>query len=235
MRLGLNQPYFFPYIGHFSLIKQVDIYIIDDVVQYTDKSWMSRNRVLAANGGWQYIRVPVKKHKVETPIFAIEIDNDRNWKSTIIKQLDYYRRAPYYTSVRAMIDRVFAANVDRLAVLNTMITREVCAYLGIETPVYVLSSMDVKYEPPQEADEWGRNICLALPNITEYWNAPGGAQFYKRSKYEEAGIKICFEKMIIEEYPQKGGPFEPGLSILDVMMFNSPEKINKMMDHFDLV
>ena len=58
MRLGLNQPYFFPYIGHYALIKQVDRYIIDDVVQFTDKSWMTRNRILKPQGGWQYIHMP---------------------------------------------------------------------------------------------------------------------------------------------------------------------------------
>ena len=96
MRLGLNQPYFFPYIGHFSLIQHVDRYIIDDVVQFTDKSWMTRNRILNAQNGWQYILVPVKRHSSKSPIYEIEIDNEKKWQIKLLKQMDYYRRAPYF-------------------------------------------------------------------------------------------------------------------------------------------
>ena len=35
MRLGIMQPYFFPYLGHFSLIAAVDEWIVFDVTQYT--------------------------------------------------------------------------------------------------------------------------------------------------------------------------------------------------------
>lgn len=95
--------------------------------------------------------------------------------------------------------------------------------------------MSLSYETPQAPDEWGLNVCRTLPGITEYWNAPGGAAFYERQKYYDAGFEIKFQKMILEEYPQKGDPFEPGLSIIDVMMFNSVERIQKMMDHYELI
>lgn len=36
-------------------------------------------------------------------------------------------------------------------------------------------------------------------------------------------------------YNQNREPFEAGLSILDVLMFNSPEEINIMLDQFELV
>ena len=89
MRLGLNQPYFFPYIGHFSLIQHVDRYIIDDVVQFTDKSWMTRNRILNAQNGWQYILVPVKRHSSKSPIYEIEINNEKKWQIKLLKQMYY--------------------------------------------------------------------------------------------------------------------------------------------------
>ena len=38
-------------------------------------------------------------------------------------------------------------------------------------------------------------------------------------------------------YPQRRGPenIETGLSIIDVMMFNSPETIREMLDDYELV
>ena len=46
MRLGIMQPYFFPYLGHFALIANVDAWIVFDVTQYTPRTWINRNRVL---------------------------------------------------------------------------------------------------------------------------------------------------------------------------------------------
>lgn len=37
------------------------------------------------------------------------------------------------------------------------------------------------------------------------------------------------------EYKQFGNEFVPNLSILDVMMFNSAEEINEMLDKFELI
>ena len=41
--------------------------------------------------------------------------------------------------------------------------------------------------------------------------------------------------MEITKYSQKRDVFEPGLSILDVMMWNDIDEINTMLDKFELV
>ncbi|PYF06060.1 WbqC-like protein [Ureibacillus chungkukjangi] len=46
MNIALMQPYFFPYIGYFQLIKSVDEFVIFDNAQYVRRSWMNRNRIL---------------------------------------------------------------------------------------------------------------------------------------------------------------------------------------------
>ncbi len=51
MRLGIMQPYFFPYIGYFSLIKHVDEFILFDTPQFIRHGWIERNRIKNAGGG----------------------------------------------------------------------------------------------------------------------------------------------------------------------------------------
>jgi hypothetical protein len=46
MRIALMQPYFFPYLGYFSLIDYVDHWVVFDNVQFVKQSWVNRNRVL---------------------------------------------------------------------------------------------------------------------------------------------------------------------------------------------
>ena len=45
-RLAIMQPYFFPYLGYFSLIAASDQFIVFDVVQYIRHGWINRNRII---------------------------------------------------------------------------------------------------------------------------------------------------------------------------------------------
>ena len=97
MKLGIMQPYFFPYIGYFSLIKHTDDFILLDTVQFIRHGWIERNRILKPSDGWQYIMVPLKKHSRETLIKNIEINNEQQWKEKILAQLQHYKKqAPYF-------------------------------------------------------------------------------------------------------------------------------------------
>ena len=77
MRLGIMQPYFFPYIGYMSLIKNTDLFILFDDVQFIRHGWIERNRILKPSGGWQYIAVPLEKHHRDTLIKEIRINADK--------------------------------------------------------------------------------------------------------------------------------------------------------------
>ncbi len=83
-------------------------------------------------------------------------------------------------------------------------------------------------------DEWALNICKAL-KATEYWNPPGGMDFFDRTKYKMNNIDLKFHKIKIKEYNQRRPSFEPGLSIIDVLMFNSVEEVNAMLDEYELL
>ena len=46
MKLGIMQPYFFPYIGYFQLLNAVDAFVVYDNIEYSKKGWFNRNRIL---------------------------------------------------------------------------------------------------------------------------------------------------------------------------------------------
>lgn len=232
MRLGIMQPYFFPYIGYFSLIKHVDKFILLDNVQFIRHGWIERNRILKPNGGWQYIAVPLKKHSQKTPIKEIMIDNSVEWKEKIVAQLRHYKKAPYYYEVLNLLQELLQIEYQTITELDKNALLKVIEYLHISTPIEVFRDMNIEIDKINSADEWALNICKAIPEADEYWNPPGGKVFFDSQKYRVQGIKLKFEKVEITEYPQKGQIFEPGLSILDVMMFNSADEINKMLDKY---
>jgi len=69
MRLGIMQPYFFPYLISFELIARTDRWIVLDVVQYNDHGRMNRNRIQHSQQSWLYINLTVRKLPHGTPIF----------------------------------------------------------------------------------------------------------------------------------------------------------------------
>lgn len=236
MRVAINQPYFFPYLGYFSLIKHTNRFLLVDEVQFIKQGWIERNRILMPEGGWRYIRVPLLKHAQKDIIKDIRINNQQDWRPEIFKHLGYYKnKAPYYKETILAVEKALDVKTDSITKLNEHILKTVCGYLGLYPDISILSEMNLWIQKPEAPDEWPLHICKSLGNIDEYWNPEGGAEFYDRSKFEEADIGIRFLKIDLAEYPQIGPAFVPGLSIIDVMMFNEPEQINKMIDRFTLI
>lgn len=236
MRLGIMQPYFFPYIGYFSLIKHTDQFILFDPVQFIRHGWIERNRTLKQNEGWQYIQAPLVKHDQTTLIKDIKINNTTDWKGKILAQIQHYKKkSPYYFATLKVLNEIFSKEYDDIVSFNHASLLKVCEYLEINTQMDIFSDMHLEIEPVNAPDEWALNICKAIDGTIEYWNPIGGTSFFDKTKYEKAGLNIQFQQMNLEPYDQNRETFEAGLSIIDVMMFNSPEEINKMLDNYKLI
>src|SRR6516162_7626939 len=109
MKLGIMQPYFFPYLGHFALIAAVDEWVVFDVSQYTRKSWINRNRILRAAGGWQYVSVPLVNSSIHISIAEAAIANPSELENYVLGKLSHYaRRAPHYRAVCDIVRTAFA-------------------------------------------------------------------------------------------------------------------------------
>lgn len=230
------QPYFFPYLGYVSLLKHADAFILFDTVQFIRHGWIERNRILKPNGGWQYIQIPLQKYHQNTVIKDIKINNQTDWKNKIKSQLQHYKKkAPFYVETMSVINDIFSENYDDIVGLNYSILDNVCSYLKIEKNIKIFSKMDLFIEPALAPDEWALNICRAIDGVDGYWNPPGGISFFDKSKYEKYNIDLKFHSINLLPYKQFDSAFEEGLSIIDVMMFNSVDSINNMLDNYVLL
>lgn len=229
------QPYFFPYLGYFSLIKHSGRFILFDVVQFIRHGWIERNRILKPGEGWQYIQVPLVKHSRETTIKEVKIRENDPWQDRIFRQVEHYRkRAPFYKEVISFLQNAFSYKTDGMTDLNAHLLAETCQYIGIPFHREIFSEMHLAIEEVTAADEWALNICKALAADT-YINPPGGIEIFDRSKYAQAGIALQFLKINLRPYDQGRESFQEGLSILDVMMFNTPQEIRNMLDDYELL
>lgn len=72
-------------------------------------------------------------------------------------------------------------------------------------------------------------------NTDYYINPIDGQDLYDKKLFINNGIKLNFLKTEEINYPQFNNEFVPGLSIIDIMMFNPPEKIRTMLNEYELI
>ena len=235
MKLVSMQPYFFPYLGYFDLLNITDEWIVFDTPQYMKYGWVNRNRILRPGSGWQYILAPLKKHHYTMPLNQVEI-MDSDWSGLILRQLEHYKKdAPYYDGVIPFLERCFSDLSNNLAQVNTTLFRQVAYRLGIERPIHVFSEMNLALQGPiASPGDWGAAIAQAA-GADEFINRPGGATFFDETDYQRRDVKLTYQYFVNMTYNcGKYHQFEPDMSIIDVMMWNSPEEIKHYMDTFRL-
>ncbi|AXY75556.1 glycine transferase [Paraflavitalea soli] len=236
MKIAIMQPYFFPYIGQFQLINAVDRFILCDDVQYIRHGWINRNRILKQGEGYQYVIVPVSKHRSQEPIRHIKAVEGGDWKKTILRQIEYYRKkAPYYNAVRQLLCHCLSIEETNITRLNGHCMQAVCAYIGIPFNIEVSSELGLDYSGVFDTGDWALKICGQL-GASAYYNPPGGMVLYDKQRFAQSNIHLHFVKPRLREYDQcNNNSFLPGLSIIDVMMFNHPAEIIDMLNEYDLL
>lgn len=236
MRLGIMQPYFFPYLGYFSLIAATDQFVVFDPVQTIRHGWINRNRILKPGGAEpQYINVPLAKHSRETLIQNIKIANQVDWKSRILGQIQHYRkRAPYFFQTKQILEECFSLETDSVVDLNVHCLATVCRSLDLEFNVLRYAEIENEIEPVNHPGEWALHISSAL-HATAYVNPIGGRDIFQPAQFQERGMSLMFLDPSLTPYPQRNPNFVPGLSIIDVLMFNSPEETVRQINDYVIV
>jgi len=230
MKLGIMQPYFFPYLGYFDLINNSDRWIIFDEVQYIRHGWMNRNRILHPKEGDLYIIVPLRKHLRSTAIKDIVISDDPKWKNKILGQLNHYKKnAPHFRETYSFVEDCLSINEKSLSRFNSLILEKTCMKLGISFEYEIFSEMALGLGRIEDPGDWALRISEAL-GVKEYVNPPGGVTIFDIEKFKSAGIKLIIRNISPFEYSTRGYDFIPNLSIIDVMMFNSVEQIKTFLD-----
>lgn len=234
MKLAIMQPYFMPYIGYFQLIKAVDKFIIYDDVTYIKQGWINRNQLLI-NGESKKFTIPVSNGSSNTLIKDVVISNlafDK-WKITFYKTLmSSYGRAPYYNNVLDLMDKIINSSTNYISELAVNGIEEVLKYLNISCDISLSSKV---YDNTKlMGQDRVLDICKKESAKT-YINPIGGQTLYSHERFHQNGVELFFIMSKEFKYQQFNNEFVPWLSIIDVLMFNSPEEINEMLDNYELI
>jgi hypothetical protein len=233
MKIAVMQPYFFPYIGYFQLINSVDKFVVYDEIEYSKKGWINRNRILL-NGKDQLFTIPLKKDSDFYDVCQRKLSyNYIIIAEKILNKITLaYRRAPFFKEAYPIIADCFLLEEENLFKFIYYSLEKLKAYLRIETSLLISSQIGLKERLKGELRVI--SICKHL-NATHYINAIGGQDLYSKETFARENIRINFLKSIPISYKQFEAEFVPWLSIIDVMMFNHPDKIREMLTKYELV
>jgi hypothetical protein len=225
------QPYFFPYLGHFALIANVDAWIVFDVTQYTPRTWINRNRVLHPTSGANWVTVALKNSSISIKILEARVlDVAVAAESTLGKLSHYRHKAPYARPVEEIVKATFAAvgDDDSLVALNVAGLDAVCAYLGVPFRPSICSQMNLCLPDQLRPGQWALEISSRV-GATTYVNPLGGRALFNVDEFEKRGVALEFMKAQDFVYPTSPFQFIPNLSILDVLMWNSPNVVRNAL------
>ncbi|ABF12096.1 WbqC family protein [Cupriavidus metallidurans] len=226
MRLAIMQPYLFPYLGYFQLAASVDRFVVYDDVTFIKNGWINRNRILLASAP-HYLTVPLAGASSSRRIDEVRTQPRERWLGKLLEQLRHaYGRAPQYVPVSRLVEQVLSDSTDSIARLAAKSVIDTCAYLGLET-TFVTTSTGYGNEALR-SEARVIDIC-AREHAGTYVNLPGGRALYDAGTFAAASIDLEFVDTALPAYPQFGAPFVPGLSIIDVLMFNHVESVHAML------
>ena len=235
MKIGIMQPYFFPYIGYWQLIHAVDVFVVYDDGKMITNGWIHRNRILDFDGTTpRAIGVPLKKKSVSHTIGEMErVKDERQMKQMVGMIQNRYRRAPHFQEVMPMLEELILNDEMNMVKYLTNSLQTICNYLGITTQFVMSSTIDKT--GCEGVEDKAERICKTI-GITHYINPIGGTEFYDKEAWAKRGLTLnflCRRDSI--RYLQFGGDFVPDLSIIDMLMFCSKEEIQEMLNEYDLV
>ena len=118
--------------------------------------------------------------------------------------------------------------------LNIYTLKRVADYIGINFDYIVSSKHGFDYSAVRDAGDWALESSRQM-NASIYINPISGKEIFDKDKFNNEGISINFIQPRDIVYKQSRRDYVPWLSIIDVMMFNSPVKIKKMLNEYELI
>lgn len=223
-KLAIMQPYLFPYLGYFQLLKAADKFVVLDDVNYINKGWINRNYILL-HGEKKMFTLPLKDASQNKKINEIEMaDEVEKWRAKWLKTLHIaYKNAPYYASILPILEEILLCEKRNLAAFLLFSLKKITSYLQIETEIVETSSL---YQNTHLAGKARiLDICLQ-EKATDYLNPIGGKDLYHADFFAEKGINLHFLQMNPDAYLP--------VSMIDILMFNNLTEIHNLLNQYTI-
>lgn len=223
-KVGVMQPYFFPYLGYFQHVNKCDKWVLFDDTQYKNKGWVNRNRILHPNVDkkWSYITLPLKKASLKY-IVDIDIDKSSNFCDRILGQLALYKKiSSHYKHEIPFIESLISDEADNLSEYLYSLNYRLFEYFEIKCELICQSKsplITTDRNSKCNSGTWALEISKEL-DASEYINPINGRHLFDKELYEKSGINLLFFEPELKPYSQRRTDFLSALSVLDLLLLH---------------
>ena len=224
MKIAIMQPYFFPFVGYYNLMAQVDKFIIYDDIQFTKKGWINRNYLNSSSGPWLF-SIPV------TNISAIENIGQKKiapefQRSKLFSRIEQNYQKLATPEKLAKVKKIIDFDSSSLFDYISFSLREISKEVAIE-PDRIIPSSSLGDFSNYKGQERVIKICNTL-NADVYINPIGGMALYSEKIFEENGIFLRFQDPI--EIASKNPNEEvPHFSFLHNYLTSNDEELRSLL------
>ena len=229
MNVVILQPSYIPWRGYFDQIRRANLFIFYDDIQYDKHGWRNRNQIKTAQGK-QWLTIPVHSHGVTEgiPIKDVRIDWSKPWPKNHLKALTVsYSKAPYFKKYLPLIDSFYARHDETLADFTIATTETITRALGILSTRFMRSS-EILGINGQKTDRLIQ--ILSKVGAKHYISGPSAHNYIEQDKFDAAGITLEYIKYDYPEYEQLYPPFEPFVSMLDLLFMNGERALDYIVN-----
>jgi hypothetical protein len=220
-RVVILQPSYLPWLGHFDQLYKSDVFVLYDDVQYDKHGWRNRNRIKTANGP-RWLTVPVlHRGNVERaiPIKEIQIDGHADWRRKHLLTIEMsYLKAPFFARYAPYLKEIYGREWTLLADLTIETTIWLARDLGLKTKFVRSSELGIAGDRNTRLVEILRHV-----GATHYITGPSASSYMDEGLFAAAGISIEYMAYSYPEYPQLHPPYDPQVSILDLLFMTGPD------------
>lgn len=218
---AISQSNYIPWKGYFDVIAAADVFVLYDDMQYTRRDWRNRNRIKTRQGP-AWLTIPVEaKGKFLQKIRETRV-TDGDWAETHWRTLVHsYSKAPFFRDYENTIEKAYqaAAQMDLLSDINRHFLELLSGLLGISAVFRWSSEFDLKDGKTEKLV----GICEQL-GAKRYLSGPAAKAYMDESLFEHAGISVEYmDYSGYPEYEQLYPPFDPAVSVLDLLFMKGPE------------
>ena len=225
MKCVILQPSYIPWRGVFDQIRRADVFVFYDDVQYDKHGWRNRNQIKTPNGK-QWLTIPVSARGAVTEhvtINEVPIVWNKAWNKEHMKTLrQHYGRAPHFKAYEPLLEQFYGRNDTLLAEFTIDFTIALARALHIEHTRFLRSStLGIT------GKQTDRLIAL-LQSIgaSHYISGPSAKAYIEEDKFAAAGIALEYIQYDYPEYPQLYPPYEPAVSILDLLFMTGDQALS---------
>jgi len=222
MKVVILQPSYIPWRGYFDQIRRADLFVFYDDVQYDKRGWRNRNQIKTPTGK-QWLTIPVFSRGAQTehlPINSIRIVWETPWSQDHLKSIQHaYNRSPFFERYLPLLEGFYGREDEFLADFTIDFTIALAREIGINHTRFIRAS-----ELEVGGQKTDRLISvLKKIGAGHYISGPSARDYIEVDKFAAAGITLEYMDYDYPEYPQLYPPYDPFVSILDLLLMVGPD------------